>query len=53
MFIYFTHNSIPRNSTSGNTQKGTDVMIYFFIAGLFIVVEMINRPNTINRGMTQ
>ena len=43
MFICISHNSIPRISTSGNTQKGTDFMTDIFIAELFIVVEMINK----------
>ena len=40
-----SHNSIPWISTSGNTQKGIDFMIDIFIAELFIVVEMISKPN--------
>lgn len=37
MFIFFTHNSISRNSASGNIQKCTDFMTYIFIYGKIVL----------------
>lgn len=51
--MFFTHSSICRNSTSKNTQKCTDFMIYLylFITGFLTVVKIIDQIS--NRGITQ